>query len=216
MLRVLVTMMHSEYRAAMESQKQDLQNWIVEILQASYPHTNVSDSILVSSATLVHRSCRLLPRLQTTTGLLPNYLGEDTFSEAASTALMASVSYRMGQLGLDTSTIANAHAARKAVFGAVDPATGWLTSVVNPRDWSAQGEESAEGQSFTLLLAAAYRDYVNTTNDVGDDIPIATGTSTLPSPTSTSTTTGAASHRTGTSLAILLVTVLSTLVLLLE
>lgn len=128
---------------------------------------------------------------------------------------MASVSYRMGQLGLDTSTIANAHAARKAVFGAVDPATGWLTSVVNPRDWSAQGEESAEGQSFTLLLAAAYRDYVNTTNDVGDDVPIVTGTSTLPSPTSTSTTTGAASHRTGTSLAIVLVTVFSALALLL-
>jgi hypothetical protein len=42
MLRVLVTMMHSEYREAMEAQKQDLQNWIVEILQASYPHTNVS------------------------------------------------------------------------------------------------------------------------------------------------------------------------------
>lgn len=41
MLRVLVTMMHSEYREAMESQKDDLKNWIVEILQASYPHTNV-------------------------------------------------------------------------------------------------------------------------------------------------------------------------------
>lgn len=42
MLRVLVTMQHSEYREAMEPQKEDLKNWIVEILQASYPHTNVS------------------------------------------------------------------------------------------------------------------------------------------------------------------------------
>jgi hypothetical protein len=42
MLRVLGTMMHSEYRSAMDQQKQDLQDWIVEILQASYPHTNVS------------------------------------------------------------------------------------------------------------------------------------------------------------------------------
>lgn len=41
MLRVLVTMMHSEYREAMEQQKQDLQDWIVEILQNAYPHTNV-------------------------------------------------------------------------------------------------------------------------------------------------------------------------------
>lgn len=105
---------------------------------------------------------------------------------------MASVSYRLGQLGLDTSTIKNAHAARKAVFGAIDPATGWLTSVVNPRDWSAQGNESAEGQSFTLMLSAAYRDYVNTTNDDGDDVPIATTTATAissPSPTSTTSTT---------------------------
>lgn len=132
--------------------------------------------------------------LQTTTGLLPNYLGEDTFSEAASTALMSAVSYRLGQLGLDSSTISNAHAARKAVFGAVDQTTGWLTSVVNPRDWSVEGKESAEGQAFTLLLAAAYRDYVNTTNDVGDDIPIATGTSTTPIPSATASTTGSASH----------------------
>lgn len=168
MLRVLVTMMHSEYREVMESQKDDLKAWIVEILQASYAHTN------------------------TTTGLLPNYLGEDTFSEASATALMVAVSYRLGQLGLDSSTIPNAHAARKAVFAAVDPNTGWLTSVVNPRDWSSAGEESAEGQSFTLLLAAAYRDYVATTNDLGDDIPIATGTPSVPAPTGTTSTTGKA------------------------
>lgn len=101
---------------------------------------------------------------------------------------MVSVSYRMAQLGLDSSTIPNAHAARKAVFGAVDQSTGWLTQVVDPRDWSAQGQESAEGQSFTLLLAASYRDYVNTTNDAGDDIPIATGT---PSPAPTGNSGGA-------------------------
>jgi hypothetical protein len=107
---------------------------------------------------------------------------------------MVSVSYRMAQLGLDSSTVSNAHAARKAVFGAIDQSTGWLTQVVDPRDWSAQGKESAEGQAFTLLLAASYRDYVNTTNDIGDDIPIATGTSTLPSPTSTGNNTGGAPH----------------------
>lgn len=122
---------------------------------------------------------------------------------------MASVSYRLAQLGLDTSTVNNAHAARKAVFGAVDTSTGWLTSVVNPRDWSVAGEESAEGQAFTLLLAAAYRDYVNTTNDDGNDIPIATttsGSSSAPDPTSTTstTTTGGDSRAVAESVPILL------------
>lgn len=58
MLRVLVTMMHSEYREAMEAQKTDLKNWIVEILQASYPHTNVSmsDACLPQ---IFHRCCVL-------------------------------------------------------------------------------------------------------------------------------------------------------------
>lgn len=153
-------------------------------------------------------------RTQTTTGLLPNYLGEDTFSEAAATALMVSVSYRLGQLGLDSSTIRNAHAARKAVFGAVDQSTGWLTSVVNPRDWSVEGEESAEGQAFTLLLAAAYRDYVNTTNDIGDDIPIATGTSTTPVPSPTASTTGGAPQTKILSLSAMSATLLISLILL--
>lgn len=61
MLRVLVTMMHSEYRAEMEAQKQDLQNWIVEILQAAYPHTNVSDySVTSVRVILLLNSCFLI------------------------------------------------------------------------------------------------------------------------------------------------------------
>lgn len=122
----------------------------------------------------------------------------------------------MAQLGLDTSTVRNAHAARKAVFGAVDQSTGWLTSVVNPRDWSSAGEESAEGQSFTLLLAASYRDYVNETNDDGADVPIATGTSS-PMPTSTTTTTttttGGASQSMMLSSPAIAITILLTMVL---
>jgi hypothetical protein len=113
---------------------------------------------------------------------------------------MAAVSYRLGQMGLDTSTINNAHAARKAVFGSVDQATGWLAPVVDPRDWSREGSESAEGQAFTLLLAAAYRDYVNTTGDDGDDIPIATGTSTSPVPTSSTGTSPTSSAQMAASM----------------
>lgn len=76
---------------------------------------------------------------------------------------MASVSYRMAQLGLDDSTLKQADIARHAVFAGVDTTTGWLAPVVNPLDWTSEGQESPEGQSFTLLLSAAYRDYNNAT-----------------------------------------------------
>ena len=42
MSRVLVTMMHTQtYSDQMESQKQDLQGWIVETLKASYASIDV-------------------------------------------------------------------------------------------------------------------------------------------------------------------------------
>lgn len=76
---------------------------------------------------------------------------------------MASVSYRLAQLGLDNSTLQQADIARHAVLSGVDTATGWLNPVVDPLDWSKEGRDSPEGQSFTLLLAASYRDYNNAT-----------------------------------------------------
>lgn len=74
--------------------------------------------------------------------------------------------------------------ARHAVFDRIDGETGWLAPVVNPLDWSRQGEHSSEGQSFTLLLAASYRDYNNATgqtappNRTGDNS--AAGRTTVP------------------------------------
>ncbi|KAJ7632632.1 Six-hairpin glycosidase [Roridomyces roridus] len=37
---------------------------------------------------------------------------------------------------------------------------GWLTPVVNPEQFSAQGQNSPEGQAFVLLLDAAYSEWV--------------------------------------------------------
>merc|ERR1712093_27654 len=145
MLRVLGTMMHtSSYSASdvMSSQKDDLKIWILEILNSSWNNLN------------------------RTNNLLPNYLEEPgTFSDAASTALMAAVSYRLAQLGIDKSTVGYANAARQAVFAGVDTTTGWLSPVVDPYDWSREGSNSAEGQAFVLMLSAAHRDYVETTGD---------------------------------------------------
>ena len=37
---------------------------------------------------------------------------------------------------------------------------GWLTPVVNPDSFGQEGQNSPEAQAFTLMLAAAYRDWV--------------------------------------------------------
>lgn len=37
---------------------------------------------------------------------------------------------------------------------------GWLTPVVNPYQFSAQGSQSPEGQAFVLEMQAAWRDWV--------------------------------------------------------
>jgi len=38
---------------------------------------------------------------------------------------------------------------------------GWLTPVVNPDSFGDEGEQSPEAQAFTLMLSAAYRDWVD-------------------------------------------------------
>ena len=37
---------------------------------------------------------------------------------------------------------------------------GWLTPVVNPHSYGLEGNMSAEGQSFVVMLAAARRDWI--------------------------------------------------------
>jgi len=37
---------------------------------------------------------------------------------------------------------------------------GWLTPVVDPYSYGAQGSNSPEGQAFTLEMQAAWRDWV--------------------------------------------------------
>ena len=38
---------------------------------------------------------------------------------------------------------------------------GWLTPVVNPISFAAQGSDSPESESFVLLMESAYRDWVD-------------------------------------------------------
>lgn len=101
-------------------------------------------------------------------GLLRNYLGDDTwFGEMAGTALVAAAAYRLASfLGTDSvrrgSYITWADKKRDAVFAHVDT-DGVAKPAVNSLK-HAQREPlngpNPEGESFLLLLAAAWRDCV--------------------------------------------------------
>lgn len=99
--------------------------------------------------------------------LLRNYLDdEEWFGEAAGTALLASVAYRLAVLipELDwTRYIDWADRSREAVASCVDKGTGVIAPVVKWSDWRDRNpwdEASSEAQSFAILMYTAYRDCV--------------------------------------------------------
>ena len=85
-----------------------------------------------------------------------------SFEDTASTALIASVTFRLAVLKGDNSTyIPNAEAAYHFVHQNIDN-DGWLRNTVDPLDGyilSTPSKPSPEGQSFVLLLEAARRDF---------------------------------------------------------
>jgi hypothetical protein len=84
--------------------------------------------------------------------------------DASSTALIASVTYRLAVLKEDSSTyIDNANAAYRFVKRNID-SDGWLRNTVNPLTFnttSGPDDLSPEGQSFILLMESARRDFKN-------------------------------------------------------
>lgn len=102
-------------------------------------------------------------RIQTSTGALRNVINDpDSFEDTASTALIASVTFRLAVLKKDDSTyISNANAAYDFVHKNIDD-NGWLRNTVDPIIFytpSNPDEPSPEGQSFVLILEAARRDF---------------------------------------------------------
>ena len=100
-------------------------------------------------------------------GLLRNYLGDETwFGETSGTALLAAAAYRMGvfmEPGPTRETLLKwAHEKRKAVFHRVD-GDGRAGPAVNPLKHDQREPlegASPEGESFLLLMAAAWRDCI--------------------------------------------------------
>ncbi|KAL9625094.1 MAG: hypothetical protein Q9160_000823 [Pyrenula sp. 1 TL-2023] len=97
--------------------------------------------------------------------LLRNHMDdEEWFGEAAGTALLASVAYRMAVLipELDwTRYTAWADRSRMVVASCVDERTGVIAPVVKWSDWRDKNpwdEASSEAQSFAILMYTAHRD----------------------------------------------------------
>lgn len=76
-----------------------------------------------------------------------------------STVLSSALS-RLSTLGITNDYVDMALGLLSAASSYVN-STGYLTQVVNPLDFSEQGEESPEGQSFLVMAYAAHKDWNN-------------------------------------------------------
>ncbi|KAF2455442.1 hypothetical protein BDY21DRAFT_65950 [Lineolata rhizophorae] len=147
MARVLATMKKWKPTAAWKEEQQMLVCYIQEIIDGAMRTDDGSGD-----------------------GLLRNYLGDESwFGEVSGTALLASVVYRVAVLepepygdGSWDGYLAWAHSKRAAVERHVDAATGIAAPAVQPLDHLLREPlmtGSPEGQSFVVLLYAAYRDW---------------------------------------------------------
>jgi len=144
-VRVLATIQNSHFSEKMKSQTQDLTNWASEIISAFYSY-------------------------QDSTHLNHNFVDDNsTFLEASGSVLMASAVYRLAVLSKVVTKVPDAEQLRETVFSTVAGSNssgshiddqGWLLPVVDPLDFASLGNKSPEGESFVLLLNAAYQDWV--------------------------------------------------------
>ncbi|KZP00223.1 Six-hairpin glycosidase [Calocera viscosa TUFC12733] len=136
-LRVAMTIYYSAFGGQMQNEYNDLVGWAQEIVNAVWAY-------------------------QQSNGTLLNYVDDPTsFADSASTALLASVSFRLATLPTSASysTIPQAEKARQLVYGPALGSDGWLSPVVDPYNYPNLGSQSPESEAFVLLLQAAYRDW---------------------------------------------------------
>ncbi|KEP47235.1 glycoside hydrolase family protein [Rhizoctonia solani 123E] len=140
-MRVLTTIKESSLSRKFVVEQANLEGWALEIINNVWKY-------------------------QQQNGTLLNYATDgSSFADSASTALLASATYRLaahlestGSNANIDSAIASAARARTLISRSID-ADGWLQNVVDPWNFPLRGSRSAEGQAFVLSLEAAYRDY---------------------------------------------------------
>ncbi|MCJ1398883.1 hypothetical protein MMC11_002084 [Xylographa trunciseda] len=107
------------------------------------------------------------PPAEPRAGLLRNYLDKEAASgDAAGTALLAAAVYRMAVLAperVGREMVERADAWREAVSGCVRSEDGLVVPVANIVVWQERDvfwRGSSEGQSFVVMMVAAWRDYM--------------------------------------------------------
>jgi len=136
-MRVLATIKGSSFSSQMQSQQNNLTQWVDEILTGVWQY-------------------------QQSNGTLLNYVDQpNSFADSSSTALLAATSFRYSVFTSNSKHDAAAIRAMDLVFNSVNEG-GWLLNTVDPEtvvSRSQDGTHSPEGQSFVLLLAAAWAGY---------------------------------------------------------
>ncbi len=142
MIRVLRIIQLSQFSDKTHSQQADLINWATTLLNNIWSHQQPDGSIL--------NYIDMEPK----PGLVK------VFPESSGTALAAACTYRLAAwtLNYNWSAVGKADKARQYILSKIG-SDGWLEGVVDPLNWAAPGQHSPEGQAFTLMLAAAWRDY---------------------------------------------------------
>ncbi|SCV70811.1 BQ2448_3573 [Microbotryum intermedium] len=180
MIRVWATIMNSEYASDFAAQANDLAIWTLETVEAAFNLQSVGFSQLFSpydrNRTHAYDDLVLGSFARRQANLLfHNYLDNPrTFTEAASTALLTAVSFRLAQFKISESTLEKAQETRIALHSHISISTGLLSPVVDPLSFGRIGQRSPEGQAFVLMMEAAWADY--------------TAMSTIPNPTGASGT----------------------------
>lgn len=142
MMRVLATLNQSStFGEDLLPQQANLTQWVGEIITASWSFQQKDGTLL------------------NTIDAAPS----DSFRDLSSTALIAATTYRWAAHTGNTTHIPNANAAMQAVIAGVD-SKGWMNPVVDPYSFDKVLDVnttpgSPEGQSFVLLLTAAWRDF---------------------------------------------------------
>lgn len=162
-MRVLCTINQTTagYQPELVAAQRDLRNWATEIVNNIWTFQQDDGSIF-------------------------DYADQnDSFSDSSSTALIASVTFRLASLPailrgpqndldpadrpaingstlaplirLKQSSIDAAVRARDCIRSRINTNDGWLDQVVDPYAWGSPGSQSPEGQSFVLLMEAAWR-----------------------------------------------------------
>ncbi|OAX34431.1 hypothetical protein K503DRAFT_803603 [Rhizopogon vinicolor AM-OR11-026] len=138
MLRVAVTIQKTEYCTDMAPQIANLTSWVKEILDGEFAALMSDD-------------------------LVPDYItGGPSFSDAASSAALASVAYRVAQIypqQFGASYTVPAAKIRDAVLGNATN-LGILQPIVDPLNWTQVGLLSTESQAFGLMMVSAWRDFI--------------------------------------------------------